>query len=600
METKVKLGFVLTITGEGFKKVHSENEDKWALEIFDVRPAIKTLTEFPGTGKTVCLLKFLGSKGYLFIFIKTTIGRATDNSVAWIHVPANAEISNVEMFEVIEGVKGAIFGANRKDFYKIKEIFKKEYNVNSVKSPAVSSIVSQEEGQYAVGYYSAEDYTLKELLGNKIAQEEYGKYKGIFFIDKNDGIGFDKTKCKEIKLDPKDIVNIAIDEQDGFKPYVDGKPCGGEFEKPAGSELKITYKKDKYKDIDKSVTIDTNRNWKEIIKILPEEKYVKVSKRDFHVVGPSEFNLAIDGEKITNIYYISESQFKRGVKFRVWANEYDDFEGTISEKMPNHNINMKKTEFYYKFKIGKNIEFKLEGTETLKKSPLFGYRTKSKQRPQKNGETKLVYDIRLILLSFVAGFITCALAVGIWAGINSLNNKNSQPTPTLQQETNNYATDNTDTTQLIKEDNKSTIDSAIVYLDSAKIWHKDSLEKFEKTKGLFDELNEFKIYHIKQRVDGDLKDSEKLKQVLDNLQNGQEKGIDFEEGRKTNNGKYNSPTDKGIDIENYIKYVTTKPEPKSEIVPKKSGLGSSKTEKDTNKRKNREEENKNKRNENNS
>lgn len=88
----MKLGFILKTTNSGDGEAFSINkEESWAKYATEVRSYIKELHNFDGTSKTVILVRFHGSDGYMISIIKARpdgSGRENDNTAAWIHFPA--------------------------------------------------------------------------------------------------------------------------------------------------------------------------------------------------------------------------------------------------------------------------------------------------------------------------------------------------------------------------------------------------------------------------------------------------------------------------------------------------------------------------------
>ena len=67
----MKLGLIIKNTDNGESEGSSFNKDEaWAKYATDARSAIKELTNFDETGKTIFLLRFLGPLGYLICIVK--------------------------------------------------------------------------------------------------------------------------------------------------------------------------------------------------------------------------------------------------------------------------------------------------------------------------------------------------------------------------------------------------------------------------------------------------------------------------------------------------------------------------------------------------
>lgn len=96
------------------------------------------------------------------------------------------------------------------------------------------------------------------------------------------------------------------------------------------------------------------------------------------------------------------------------------------------------------------------------------------------------------------------------------------------------------------------------YLNSNAIWHKDSLSKYPLTKNLFDDMNSFKLDNLVKLETSELKDVEQIQKLVSAVKQSKEDQIKPNIGKEDNGGTYNSATDLGIDINNYISWITEK------------------------------------------
>lgn len=97
--------------------------------------------------------------------------------------------------------------------------------------------------------------------------------------------------------------------------------------------------------------------------------------------------------------------------------------------------------------------------------------------------------------------------------------------------------------------------NAVSYLERSETWHKDSLENYNATRGLFGELNTFNLNDLKIRREGVLQGSSKFREIVDKLDTYLLKGWNPHKGKEKNSGNYNSDTDKGIKIVNYLDWL---------------------------------------------
>ena len=102
---------------------------------------------------------------------------------------------------------------------------------------------------------------------------------------------------------------------------------------------------------------------------------------------------------------------------------------------------------------------------------------------------------------------------------------------------------------------------AIEYLEKNKIWHKDSLNKFSETQGLYDELNDFQYNSVSNRYSEKLSSSHNLEKIVNALSENQNRNYNPHSGKEKFQGKYNGDSDKEISIDNYIKWLSIQHDP---------------------------------------
>ena len=278
----MKLGFILKTTNSGDGEAFSINKEEiWARYATEVRSYIKELHNFDGTSKTVILVRFHGSDGYMISIIKARpegSGRENDNTAAWIHFPAKIKISEDETYNIIQLVTNELYARKGINRTILEEVFSKEYEVKNALLTATEFIRSPKEGRIGYRYYGGKgsNFQLKELLGDSIAQAVYNKYKGVFFIDRLSEITMD---YKEIQADIYEICMIEPpqDIKYNFTPYIGSIRFTAPIEITKNALVPIVLKKNGYADVKKEISV-SNPN----ISIEPKEYRRCIQKAWFH------------------------------------------------------------------------------------------------------------------------------------------------------------------------------------------------------------------------------------------------------------------------------------------------------------------------------
>lgn len=553
-----KLGIVIQAANQGNQEIFQSNkEQSWANSIHELRKPMNGLTFSKDDTEPAIYVEFLGEKGYLLALVFSDRARDADNATVWVHVPAACNISSAETVEVIERIKEVAKTGNFKSNPIFDEIADKTYQDKGVLVPAVSTICSAPKAsKYGVRRLS--NFTLKELFGNNIAQHEYAKYKGIFLLNQSVGFGND---FEELGAELKKVRTLqAPKSQEGFEPYIvvarENVPFTKAVEYPDGADVCIKWKKEGYKSISKKAKVtDKEEDFQNSIKIdAKEDIYKEVHCDNIKVYGSDGSH--IDNFKVLlnrlpqnrTLYVPTRGECQITIK----ADEYEDKDVTLKGLTSDKGIKLEKESYTYRFALeGSKEEYILTTQRRLTKSPIKYY--SAYDVISEKGVNKLSYDgIWQKVMYFGIGFGACLLAIGLCVGWNvfvmdrEFKFEDKQETGLTAPQDEGYTL--TDTQK------------AFNYLQNNDTWHKDSLDRFDATCGLFDELNEFEVNKIKDR--NATLNNDKLGKIVEALEQ-----IPADSRPGTHDGKYNTKDDKQININNYINSITNTATPQSQTTP---------------------------------
>lgn len=556
-----KLGIVIQAANQGNQEIFQSNkEQSWANSIHELRKPMNGLTFSKDDTEPAIYVEFLGEKGYLLALVFSDRARDADNATVWVHVPAACNISNTETVEVIEQIKEIAKTGNFVSSPIYDKIAGKTYPDKGVLLPAVSTICSDPKAsKYGVRRLS--DFTLQELLGNNIAQQVYAKYKGIFLLNKSVGFGnnFEELGAEELK---KVRTLQAPKSQEGFEPYIvvarEDVPFTKAVEYPDGADVCIKWKKEGYKSISKKAKVtDKEEDFQNSIKIdAKEDIYKEVHCDNIKVYGSDGSH--IDNFKVLlnrlpqnrTLYVPTRGECQITIK----ADEYEDKDVTLKELTSDKGIKLEKKQYTYHFVLeGSKEEYILTTQRRLTKSPIKGY-SADDDISEKDVNHLSYGAILQKIMYFGIGFGACLLAVGLYVGWNvfvmdrefKFVDKQAAGVTATQDE--DFTLTDTD------------MQKAFNYLESNDTWHKDSLDRFDATRGLFGELNEFEVNKIKDR--NATLNNDKLAKIVEALEQ-----IPADSRPGTHDGKYNAKDDKQININNYINSINNTATPQSQTTP---------------------------------
>lgn len=554
-----KLGIVIQAANQGNQEIFQRNkEQSWANSIHELRKPMNGLTFSKDDTEPAIYVEFLGEKGYLLALVFSDRARDADNATVWVHVPAGCNISSAETVEVIEQIKEVAKTGNFKSNPIFDEIADKTYQDKGVLVPAVSTICSAPKAsKYGVRRLS--NFTLKELFGNNIAQHEYAKYKGIFLLNQSVGFGND---FEELGAELKKVRTLqAPKSQEGFEPYIvvarEDVPFTKAVEFPDGADVCIEWRKEGYRAISKSAKVtEKEEDFQNSIKIDASKDIYKEVHLDNIKVYDSDGNLITNfkvwrkglPQEDRSIYVPTRGKSQITIK----AEEYEDKDVTLKELTSDKGIKLEKKLHHYRFALeGSKEEYILTTQRRLTKSPIKGY--SADDDISEKYVNNLSYDgILQKIMYFGIGLGACLLAVGLYVGWNVFV-MDREPKFVDKQEAGQTATQDED-------DTLTDTQKALNYLQNNDTWHKDSLDRFDATHGLFDELNEFKIDKIKDK--NDTLNNDKLAKIVEALEE-----IPADSRPGTHDGKYNAKDDKQININNYINSINNTATPQSQTTP---------------------------------
>ena len=570
----MKLGLIIKSTSAGEQEVFSINKgEEWAKFAADSRSLIKDLEGFDGSGKSVIVSKILGSLGYLIGVVKARpegSGRPNDNTTAWIHVPAKMNITGNELNSVIMYVEEQLAAPMGINPAILKKLFTKDYTNKDVKYPALAFIGGYNpEGCIGWRYYGiGTGYALHELLGDSLAQTFYKKYKCICFVDKS--LNLSTIGGEIIKSDPKEPIKVeAPIDNNGFTAFIKTKdqeiPFTDAIEIPADTLLAVVWKKEGYFDIEKelkggnasSLIIQENER-----KLMFKRSWIKITNQRFNHLSDAE--ISINGKAFSSdITEITEVALRDGVRIRVSHQGYEPKEKIINQISSNIEIRLDDKQYSkeYTLRIEDGKDLESDAIITIKMSnrytgmPLKGYRS--------DHDGYIVYENNLMtkIKWFAIGVVSVFVFGLLWVGYEALDSWVDQldsPIAEVKKQI-TYFTTSKDA-ELESEKAIAAKDSlkekVCTYLCSNEIWHKDSLVMYDLTKDLFDNMNSFKIEDLIKLESSELKEVEQIKKLISAARQSKEHNIKPNIGKEVNDGKYNSATDLGININNYISWIT--------------------------------------------
>ena len=329
--------------------------------------------------------------------------------------------------------------------------------------------------------------------------------------------------------------------------------------------MAVVWKKEGYFDIEKelkggnasSLIIQENER-----KLMFKRSWIKITNQRFNHLSDAE--ISINGKAFSSdITEITEVALRDGVRIRVSHQGYEPKEKIINQISSNIEIRLDDKQYSkeYTLRIEDGKDLESDAIITIKMSnrytgmPLKGYRS--------DHDGYIVYENNLMtkIKWFAIGVVSVFVFGLLWVGYEALDSWVDQldsPIAEVKKQI-TYFTTSKDA-ELESEKAIAAKDSlkekVCTYLCSNEIWHKDSLVMYDLTKDLFDNMNSFKIEDLIKLESSELKEVEQIKKLISAARQSKEHNIKPYIGKEDYDGKYNSATDLGININNYISWIT--------------------------------------------
>ena len=471
--------------------------------------------------------------------------RPNDHLVAWLFIPPGTSISGQKLYDKLRKLR-EIIGESKIDVDKCRKI--EDWESDNDTNFLLSRQKSDSKAYFRV---ETTDFNMIEIL-DKLYQESYFYYKVVYLLKMKDRscsfpVNWDMENISEKFVEETKVLRIP-QIPDGVKVIIGESTLSTENNNNIGNyripsnidEAEVT--RDGFKNILVSGLSDfendhffSNLSWEKII------------KRDFFIINGSDknnkeipsFTLYLNNQQLYSEICLPENELSK-VDIAVEANGYKKFKGAVdlknySSKSP-FVIELTKEEKTYDLVIPYSVKSRKDkikypiSIENWRECSIEGYR-----KNECKNEIRFEYDSRYWIRSngkliILVLFLVLLLGGGIGTGMEFMIAKNyisemekeksdsicklNDKILQLEKKQKSVTFVNTDVSANI---NNTIIDnSAILYLDSNKVWQRGQMNSIKCLEGLWDDLNSRKKTRI-MKWNEKLSQSNKWKKIRDNV-----------------------------------------------------------------------------------
>lgn len=568
-----KLQLYITKSLRGYKNpVNFNPSEDVSKHVCDLRDALQVVEYDPSEKNIFYMLRYI-SDGVFVIILRTIPDKPLDHLAAWIYVPNGLKISASQLEDVIKAVSRKVSGSgvSEADVAELRRLFSTEYHLDR----EAPSIVAMTGDSYAFSYYATETRALSDFLGDKLFQPEFRIYKGVLLLDANIGITGTCTDITGEGLCRLTTVTPPDTPDNGFTPYIYGKPFNRPFLASIGRELEISWRRPGFTDQQQTVTVTADGfrpesiETGEALKTIDSASFlitsqdtkeqitgctIKVNGRE--ITGPSTFTLS----ELTQaqVWVGCDGYFPYSARIDLAGTTLALIQMQERRKVYLFELPLKSTEY------GGPVKFEIRTKKTLKDSPVDGYQVLDQLQEGPNrtnylgyiygaGHTSFWQKGMYAAIGLVAG-VALMFTVGRCTSPSEAGSADSAaPAATTAADTitatvpaaqrpssdaNATASVTDDRTKPGQTASSSTVsasdEEAIAYLDSTKQWDRNTMEKYPLLRGLWDDMNTYKLKEISEVWAKKLAKSRNFRKVAD----AAAKGL----GKRTNLSRHKSHT----------------------------------------------------------
>ncbi len=587
-----KLQLYITKSVRGYKNLVNFNPaEDVSTGITDVRDALAEVDYDPAEKNIFYLLRY-SAQGVFVVILRTIPDKALDHLAAWIYVPNGLQINATELEEVVRAVTRKVSGSgvSENDIADLRRLFAREYIIDR----EAPSMVAMDGDTYAFSYYATDDRQLSDFFGNHLFQPAYTAYKGVLLLDANLGIA---GRCTDITAEkPAEITAMYPPEDNAseFTPYIYGLPFNRPFLAAVGSDVTITWQRPGFEPQQQVVTVGATDFRPE--GITTDEAIKTINSASFLITSQDTKEpltgciIKVNGREIKGPVTFTQSELDQA---QVWVSCEGFFPYSARMDLASTTralVQMQERRKVYRFELplksadyGGPVQFEIRSKREITDSPVEGYAMLDTPQEGPNRTNYLAYrGAGRSSMMQKAIYAAAGLVVGIliaWLCGRCTSGENSAPvqTPAEQETSTPQAT--VPVEQLPQQQAPAQVQEpekpaeskpaeptaqtttttagdaeAIAYLDSKKQWDRTEMEKYPLLRGLWDDMNTYKLAEIRDVWAKKLAGSENFKKVVDAATKSINKNAKLTRN-KSHSPTYNPPSDNVIGFVGWTYYV---------------------------------------------
>lgn len=569
----------------GFKSVRNLNPSEHVQNhIRDFRGALEHIDYNPAEKQLFYLISYI-DEGCFFTILRTIPDVAGDHLASTIFIPSGLDIPADALSEVVDCTAQVVSNpsVSAEDMGRLQELFSREYR----KFDSAAAMVASQGREYAVCLYGGTTgRSLDDFFKDCLYQTDYLPYSGVLLVDQNLNVGFDCDDVTGIALRQPVELLPPEGEADGFTPHLFHHVFNRPFLVSQGSEVDIVWRRGGFEEKVQTVTVDA-----------PDMSPAPISGADCRkTISPASFYItsqqgkgivhgtvvSVNGIVINEPKTFTLAELK-SADVHIAAPGYAPFRATLDLASTTQAlVQLQEQRKVYRFELpvrstelGSPIHFEIHTKRDLTDSPVEGYRLIDDIREGHSrtnhleyvgqkmelGRRQLVYGGIILLAGIILGWIGSAVTGNNEQPIDAMVDttavvESAKATPvstdkTPAKETREEARKDAAPAAAIPvaEAGTAADEAAISYLDNNTVWTREGMEAHPALRGLFDDMNNFRMTEITGKWASKLSKSKRFEKVAHHAGEGMRKKV------FSPSGKYCREGDTSIAVQTYLNTV---------------------------------------------
>lgn len=546
-----KLQLYIAKSYDGYKILFSINpSEEVRHHVHELRHLVEKV-KYDASEKNIFYYVTTTATGTFVTIIRTIPTAPVDHLAAWIFIP-NEVIIDGEMLErVVKTTTRKVSGekVTTDDVASLRELFSTEY-MTDPEAPAMTA--SKKGGDIAWRRYNGDTgVTLSALFGVGLFQLPYLDFAGVVFVDGDLGLEVRGHDITGMHINGPAVILPAPKTPENFTAHVFGRPLDCPVRATRDAKVDVVWKHAGFEDVVRHEVIDSA----EFLPAMPDTSHSRkaVTMSSFQIMAQSarvpleDCTITVNGDRISDEPRMYTTAQLNPAMVTIHCEGYAPYSAKMDlASSTKALVRLQERTKVYCFEmpvkhadLGAPVRFKLYSKKAVDGSPLEGYTAVDTVLEGETRTNHLTYTGTAPSLQSKGIYVGIGLVVGLILGwitacgggakadtvedpepkqeglevVDMVIDKSAQAAtavPQAQPEAEKPKAETPAPAADVPVNKVQVTAAAISYLDNNNTWTKAELEKYPELKGLFDDMNNFRLEKLSDDWGTKLKDSKKF------------------------------------------------------------------------------------------